>query len=507
MMDEHKFNKKTTKMQSVEDEPENERVVSEPTYLSKKYRRNLFVGIILLISVCQGWKVTHQSPTNIRSNLTQIIMKQSQGLMPSSEDHSKNNDNDDDNNNKRNNNNKNTTSQEYLLSIPFYIYEEFDWLSTSSSNSSNNNNNATTTIGNITFEEFAKKSLALGGKEDFEMLFYLSARKHPMRVLNPEDAQLFIIPIMSVYISWYAVYKDENISICHQNRCNVDLLNHANDVLGRSKWFQRYDGKDHIATFTSFFWHHSDVNPALMKYLNLRRCNAVLAESGLWTGKNQDVKPIDDDRISYNMMYVGNGCEPIIPFEHKTDDVTMVGNLGRRVKKTNAFFQDRRNICTWVNHSNFTLKHSMSVCGTGAQCPTLSNARLGYHVRGDSFSASRLFDTLLSGTVPIMTLDEHYHAHQSFIDWEKLSYFIPLGEDGVKNATSFLQKMDEILEDRNAIEEKTKVVLDNRDLFDWRTLIPFDSYMYMFQAHIYPETRVNHCKYNALKLPPPVVYT
>ena len=53
---------------------------------------------------------------------------------------------------------------------------------------------------------------------------------------------------------------------------------------------------------------------------------------------------------------------------------------------------DRRNVCKWASG-----RYSMDICGEGSQCPALGQARLGFHVRGDSISANRLFDTLLSG--------------------------------------------------------------------------------------------------------------
>ncbi len=70
------------------------------------------------------------------------------------------------------------------------------------------------------------------------------------------------------------------------------------------------------------------------------------------------------------------------------------------------------------------------------------------------------------------------------------------------NQTLFHMELDSILEDVELLKKKTQLVLDNRDLFDWNTIIPFDTYMYMFQAHIYPETRVNSSKYSALIMPP-----
>ncbi len=380
--------------------------------------------------------------------------------------------------------------EKLLLSVPFYIYDEFDWLS----------NTSNATIGNHTFAEVAKMSAGLGGDmEDFEILFYLSAIKHPMRVSSPDDAKLFILPMISVYIGWYAVYGSEDKSLCNHNICNEKLLEYANDVLEGSKWFQKSNGADHIATFTSFKWGSERFTKSLRPYPNLRRCNAILPENGHKMSIRTGKALIDNDRISFNMMYVADGCSPIT-FTSKTNDFALAATLTRKGRRLNAFFQDRRNICKWAQNTNFTSKYSMSVCGRGVQCPALSEARMGFHTRGDSFSASRLFHLLLSGTVPIFTLEEQLGAHQSFIDWMKLSYFIQLGADA--NETSFLHQLDAITDDKGLMEEKTKLIFENRDLFDWTTLVPFDTYMYMFQSHIYPETRASYSKYSALILPP-----
>ena len=177
------------------------------------------------------------------------------------------------------------------------------------------------------------------------------------------------------------------------------------------------------------------------------------------------------------------------------------------MKYASKNFMDRVKICNWTNVTT-TEQHehdySMSVCGVGEQCPALATARTGFHVRGDTVSANRLFDTLLSGTVPIFTLPGQFTSHQSFIDWDKLSYYLPMGKAGAKNKTHFQQQLDVIVGDQQQLEQKTQVVVKNRDLFDWETLVPFDTYMYMFQAQLWPETRVNHSKYSALILPPPI---
>ena len=63
-------------------------------------------------------------------------------------------------------------------------------------------------------------------------------------------------------------------------------------------------------------------------------------------------------------------------------------------------------------------------------------------------------------------------------------------DDDTKITTqeSFLQRLTEILQDEETYQRKYKTLLANKHLFDWETLYPFDTYMYMLQAKLYPET-------------------
>ena len=101
-----------------------------------------------------------------------------------------------------------------------------------------------------------------------------------------------------------------------------------------------------------------------------------------------------------------------------------------------------------------------------------------------------------SGTIPIFTLREQFEIHPSWIDWKQISYFA-----SVENSTVFKTTMDEILKDKEGIQRKNQAVLENMELFDFTTLVPFDTYMYQLQAYLYPDTRKNSSRFGALILP------
>jgi Exostosin family len=172
-------------------------------------------------------------------------------------------------------------------------------------------------------------------------------------------------------------------------------------------------------------------------------------------------------------------------------------------------FASRRNICEWIELENTnTTGHAssnttMTSCGEGPQCPALANARFGFHVRGDTYGSNRLIDTLLSGTVPIFTWQEQYELLSDWIDWKMLSYYA-----NVSTQTTFISDIRRIAADQQGYEEKHKHVVLNRDLFDWKTTIPFDTYMYMLSVHLWPalewerrKTQNVSSPYTALILP------
>lgn len=176
-------------------------------------------------------------------------------------------------------------------------------------------------------------------------------------------------------------------------------------------------------------------------------------------------------------MYVGRGC-PLV--QNKTHNAALVASFNS---------VERKRLCE-------LLSDQMEFCGQGPQCPTLARAILGFHVVGDSLTSQRLFDVLLSGTIPVFTHHLQYGATQSWILWDKLSYFAD-----ISNATLFLSQVRDILKDTELLQWKQQQVLQNRRLFDWDSLVPFDTYMYMLQASVYPYLRHNSSVYSALDMP------
>lgn len=349
-----------------------------------------------------------------------------------------------------------------LLSVPFYVYENEFLKNDEVLNITETyeyfllerftNNQSSTISKNITFFDFAEKFKYY--KHFGDVHFIRSALQHPMRVMNPEDAKIFVVPSLLTYHLLMNIYRGTP-TIKKEIHTKLQTMNKK---LGASQWFRRNDGADHIAP-VAMFYGESLIN---RWFSNLSKCNMVQFYEN--SGDPSYINPTyQKNRTMFKIFKVGKPCS-VIPFEQKLQDFAFIGRLTKK-GKLDRFYVDRRNTCKWILQAN----HSYSLCGRGDQCPHLSNAMLGFHLRGDGWSSNRLFDTLLSGTVPLFTNDLQYASQPQWYDWDMISYKV-----NVQNKTSFIHSTKEILKNKTDIMVKTKNVLDNKNMFDWQTIFPFD---------------------------------
>ena len=375
-----------------------------------------------------------------------------------------------------------------LLNVPFYVYESLIWHNF--------------TYGGQDLAETLSQT-PLKQSEDFWVM--QAALKHPMRTLDPDQAKVFVVPTLMNFVSdAIAMTKftnDANFQACchscrtdggmnddndnsnHPPLCNDALIDHVEAVLSNSTFFQRSHGTDHIMVLST--WYASKLHLRLQESPVFSNIHQIGFEDRHFVAPNRTTLP---------STYVGNPCQllsrnggnnsnnnnSINNIISKTTDFVMVGSLyedAGRVKRKR--FESRRNVCKWLFHCG---NATVNTCGTGEQCPALAEARYGFHVRGDTWGANRLMDTLLSGTVPIFTDAQQYKILPTWIDWKLLSVQV-----NVTSESRFVQGLQQIL-DRTDYDTKLEHVLANRDLLDWRTGIAFDVYMAMFQRQILPDS-------------------
>jgi hypothetical protein len=277
-------------------------------------------------------------------------------------------------------------------------------------------------------------------------------------------------------------------------------MHHAGTVVASSRSFQEHPER-HVAVTSQ--WAYEVGQFRLKMPASLAK---VLFQSHAITFEQRRFN--SHERLQFPSYYVGRRC-PLQ--EEKIYDVAVIASLHHHDQRKGH--EDRRSICEWLlmtngtNQDNATATSSTSIrtpiCGTGKQCPVLAQSKFGLHVRGDTFGSNRLMDTILSGTVPIFTRREQYDILPAWIDWKQFSYFIDM-----ENATqtSFITSVTALVVETNSgdYHEKYQALMEHRHLFDWTTLYPFDTYMYMLQAELYPETRHDPTTspWSGLLLPP-----
>jgi hypothetical protein len=380
------------------------------------------------------------------------------------------------------------SSSNLLLSVPFYIYEGWG-VGEEYPNTVLHMNRKKFDVRNLDprgLPVHSKKERRTKHADDYYMA--MAARDHPMRVLDPSKAKLFFVPTPFNILMEGSYYKKVNRVCLYQkhkfNVCNKDAIQLVNGELGKSPWFQRHDGRDHILVASHWMWTTIwQWHVGTWNIQNIHKCNAIDFEGQLVTKTNRT------DRIYFPSYYVGKRCRSVS--HRKTQKFAMITTLERT--DIGKIFEDRTNICKWVPDH-----YPMKACGTGPQCPALSHAKFGFHAVGDTPGSNRLMDTILSQTIPIITRQEQYDVLPKWIDWDQISYFA-----NVSDQTVFMETLKQITSDKQTIQRKQNALAQNQDLFDYQTIVPFDTYMYMFQIALFPETKRTNLTspYSALILP------
>mmetsp|Transcript_14222 Transcript_14222/g.36001 ORF Transcript_14222/g.36001 Transcript_14222/m.36001 type:complete len:217 (+) Transcript_14222:1360-2010(+) len=178
-------------------------------------------------------------------------------------------------------------------------------------------------------------------------------------------------------------------------------------------------------------------------------------------------------------MYYGNACEPLSDGE-KTSDVAFVGTMydpddSKLLLDKRVRFRKRWDVCGWLGDQDSV---TVGACGPGEQCPVLAEARLGLHMRGDTWGSNRLMDILLSETVPVMTDRMQYQVLPPFMPWDKMTVLA-----NIDTKQDMLHSLQTILNGTSREYQRVRQFnLDNNvaALVDWEEPHLFNLYMAAF---------------------------
>jgi hypothetical protein len=302
------------------------------------------------------------------------------------------------------------------LTVPFYVYTQRDL------------NWQDATVADRPFWPVEPNSYTSDGKHSDDFWYLRSALAHPMRTMDPNQARLFFVPVLlnevleRFAIAEYNKLKRRRKFCAHSNdtaECidspyDLRLLYQVNQALGRSEYFQRSNGTDHLIVLS-----HWEARKLPADLPNIHKCNSLNFENEVPNAT------LPYSRIRMPGFYVGKPCPSSV--DQKTHDFAMIGSFKHNKTKASLVqrraFQNRADLCEWLPGVG-TVRH----CGPGAQCPALAQARYGFHVRGDTWGSNRLMDTIMSRTVPIFTSEEQYKILPSFYPWREVSYLIELDD-------------------------------------------------------------------------------
>jgi hypothetical protein len=325
-----------------------------------------------------------------------------------------------------------------LLESPFYVYEELLWLDAK--------------VGKRKLTNLIREGLITDNPYSDDVWFMLAALAHPQRTMDPSKAKLFVVPTLSNLL----LSLPRDTPFCWRGMCRTRTLREqANNFLLQSPWFQRHQGRDHVMVGT-----HPRSSQVLPSYPAFMQCNVLGMENRGWN---------NPDRYMVPSYYVGSPCQTE---GKKRAGFALVANV------TAPLVQNHDLLC------DVAKEREEGSCGRTPKCPALAESRFAFHIAEEHYGSNRLMDTLLSGSVPVFTMKEQYEVLPDWIDWEKLSYFAD-----VSKPTAFLQSIAAMKKDRSLYEDKVASIQANRHLFDWQTVIPFDTYMYMFLSQLEPEYR------------------
>lgn len=253
-------------------------------------------------------------------------------------------------------------------------------------------------------------------------------------------------------------------------------------------WIHRNGGSDHVLVGSHFQLYYSWSTTELRTFPALHACNRISFERN----------DMSRNQIYIASTYVGFPCEP----SEKKFDIAFIGNLNHKPPRYTAKGAERHHFCEWLSDQESFGVHdderiSVSQCGQGERCPSLSEARFGIHARGDTFGSNRLIDILGSSTVPIFTHPEQLEIVPPFLPWKKMSVLVDVGlnkswEPTISGA-KFLSSIREILNGDvyNRVQEFNQLHNIPR-LLDWeRGPYLAELFMAAFQTFIFENDAID----------------
>ncbi|TVU00321.1 hypothetical protein EJB05_54261, partial [Eragrostis curvula] len=284
----------------------------------------------------------------------------------------------------------------------------------------------------------------------FKDLLRRGPRDRPVaRVDDPHDADLFYVPFfssLSLVVNPIRPPATANASGAAAAYNDEAMQEELLEWLERQRFWRRHRGRDHVFIC-------QDPN-ALFRVVD-RISNAVLLVSDFGRLRGDQASLVKDVILPYSHRI--NSFQGDIGVEGRSSLLFFMGNRYRKEggKVRDALFQ------ILENEEDVIVKHgTQSRESRRAATRGMHSSKFCLHPAGDTPSACRLFDALVSLCVPVIVSDYIELPFEDVIDYSNISIFVETSKAVQPGfLTSFLRKMssDRILEYQKEIKKVSLV--------------------------------------------------
>lgn len=257
-----------------------------------------------------------------------------------------------------------------------------------------------------------------------EMIFHARVENHVCRTWDPERATLFYVPF---YAGLHASSKFREPNITERDALAVRLV----DFLVDQPWWKRNQGRDHFFALGRTAWDFMR-NPqgpdfganCLLNLPAVKNASVLTVERQPWQGKNQH-------GIPYPSYFHPSTWQEMMTWQEKVRKLdrpylfSFIGGPRKGLEK--AAIRDQI-----IAQCSGSTRCELLRCGSDLKCHhpgnvigVMSRSEFCLQAPGDSFTRRSMFDSVLSGCIPVL-FSEHtaYSQYRWFLPDDRSEYSV-----------------------------------------------------------------------------------
>ncbi|XP_047321481.1 xyloglucan galactosyltransferase XLT2 [Impatiens glandulifera] len=275
-----------------------------------------------------------------------------------------------------------------------------------------------------------------------EVIYHNRIMNYPCRVLEPESATAFYIPLYAGLA--VGRYLWNNYSADDRDRDCVMMLR----WIQNQTYFKRSDGWDHFITMGRISWDFrrskdEDWGSSCIYMPGMRNITRLLIERNPWDYFDVGVPyPTGFHPTTESDL---QSWQDFVMTRKRTTLFCFAGATRGFIK--NDFRTALLSQCYNSNGSCRVVDCGGSKCsnGTSAILETFLDSDFCLQPRGDSFTRRSIFDCMIAGSIPVFFWKRTaYYQYQWFLPDEPESFSVFIDRNAVKNGTSIKMELEKI---------------------------------------------------------------